>query len=633
MRKKRVQELLMQEFDAKHYLLLYPDVAEAKVDPWQHYRAQGWREVRRPNAWFDPEEYFREHPEIQPGRVDAFQHYLTSETKDLQSEENTPDLVLGVNMVPSGLSNTTKEQSVTVAQPAMEDIIVARRAFDGTYYREKNPDVAKWGGDPLLHFLTIGWIEGRDPNPDFSLGFYIRHNKDMQSLKTNPFLHYLRHGQKERWRRSASVAEAAVLDSFAEDPEMLGRVQQACMLDPMVALPDQPRKVTSPALNAKAIADAVTAIRKEVGASTYRYVVLLPHIRMSGAARVASILTNTMCDIRDPEQILLVTTDSDEEEYAFWFPDNLKRINLSQHVKALGPEHKAACLLDLLRGIDCETIFNINSRLAWETMCLYGRQVSQEFRVITYLFTWDISARGARVGYPVQWLRDTADFHHLLLTDNRALNEDICTRLSYGCTPQDAEVVTLYTPGAGIETRLPPAASKTSPRVLWAGRFDRQKRLDLLVRIARANPHIEFDVYGKAVLDGIKLIDLQPPKNIHAKGTYTNLETVLQTPYAAYLYTSQWDGIPTILLDIGQTGLPIVASNVGGVSELINTDSGWLVDDIEDIEAYSNALNEIVGNRSEAGARCLRLQQRIATKFSTSQYRSDLQGVLDRYGI
>jgi len=51
-------------FDKEWYLIAYPDVAEAGVDPVEHYDAHGWREGRRPNFYFDPEWYCQNYPEM-----------------------------------------------------------------------------------------------------------------------------------------------------------------------------------------------------------------------------------------------------------------------------------------------------------------------------------------------------------------------------------------------------------------------------------------------------------------------------------------------------------------------------------------------------------------------------------------
>jgi hypothetical protein len=70
-------------------------------------------------------------------------------------------------------------------------------AFDADFYRARNPDIEEAGLDPLQHFLTAGWREGRDPTPDFSVRAYLDANEDIALLGLNPFLHWLTHGRDE----------------------------------------------------------------------------------------------------------------------------------------------------------------------------------------------------------------------------------------------------------------------------------------------------------------------------------------------------------------------------------------------------------------------------------------------------
>lgn len=69
--------------------------------------------------------------------------------------------------------------------------------FDPVFYLKNNPDVAAAGIDPLHHFCTYGWREGRDPNAKFSVGFYTANNPDVANSGQNPFLHYLMSGEAE----------------------------------------------------------------------------------------------------------------------------------------------------------------------------------------------------------------------------------------------------------------------------------------------------------------------------------------------------------------------------------------------------------------------------------------------------
>lgn len=69
--------------------------------------------------------------------------------------------------------------------------------FDAEFYLQQNPDVAAAGIDPLEHYLTQGWREGRDPSAEFSVRGYLELHQDVCGLGIDPLAHYLRHGRQE----------------------------------------------------------------------------------------------------------------------------------------------------------------------------------------------------------------------------------------------------------------------------------------------------------------------------------------------------------------------------------------------------------------------------------------------------
>jgi GT2 family glycosyltransferase/glycosyltransferase involved in cell wall biosynthesis/SAM-dependent methyltransferase len=69
--------------------------------------------------------------------------------------------------------------------------------FDSSFYLERNPDVAAKGRNPLLHYLTHGAREGRDPHALFDASFYVERYPDVATKGRSPLLHYLRHGARE----------------------------------------------------------------------------------------------------------------------------------------------------------------------------------------------------------------------------------------------------------------------------------------------------------------------------------------------------------------------------------------------------------------------------------------------------
>jgi hypothetical protein len=77
-------------------------------------------------------------------------------------------------------------------------------AFDFEFYRAANPDVAAAGIDPLVHYNTFGFKEGRDPNAYFDTSGYLEAYEDVAAAGVNPLRHYLEFGAREG--RDPSVA-------------------------------------------------------------------------------------------------------------------------------------------------------------------------------------------------------------------------------------------------------------------------------------------------------------------------------------------------------------------------------------------------------------------------------------------
>jgi hypothetical protein len=63
--------------------------------------------------------------------------------------------------------------------------------FDTKYYLQSNPDISNRGINPLLDYLTKGGYAGRNPNSWFDSSFYLDHSPDLRAEGLNPLAHYL----------------------------------------------------------------------------------------------------------------------------------------------------------------------------------------------------------------------------------------------------------------------------------------------------------------------------------------------------------------------------------------------------------------------------------------------------------
>ncbi|WP_430423778.1 hypothetical protein [Phenylobacterium sp.] len=198
-------------FDPDFYRAIYTDLP-AEMDALWHYRFAGWREARDPATWFSTARYLEENPDVAAAGVEPFAHYLQRgrrEGRDVRPsrwmsayyahvgwgahEWGYPAFDSAPGLAP------VRRSRVSNSAPALTDEHRAAIAaeFDAHYYLAVNPDVAQAGMDPLEHFLAAGWIEGRDPNPRFSVRDYLADNPDVAATGVHPFAHYLLAGRAE----------------------------------------------------------------------------------------------------------------------------------------------------------------------------------------------------------------------------------------------------------------------------------------------------------------------------------------------------------------------------------------------------------------------------------------------------
>ncbi|MBR3085325.1 MAG: hypothetical protein IKH04_02875 [Kiritimatiellae bacterium] len=74
--------------------------------------------------------------------------------------------------------------------------------FDRAWYLRQNPDIAKSGESPELHYLFAGAAAGQDPGPGFCGAEYLELNPGAAASGLNPLVHYERVGRRAGLRVS-----------------------------------------------------------------------------------------------------------------------------------------------------------------------------------------------------------------------------------------------------------------------------------------------------------------------------------------------------------------------------------------------------------------------------------------------
>jgi len=101
---------------------------------------------------------------------------------------------------------------------------------------------------------------------------------------------------------------------------------------------------------------------------------------------------------------------------------------------------------------------------------------------------------------------------------------------------------------------------------------------------------------------------------------------VLMSGFDVLVISSRTEGLPMVLLEAMAAGIPVVAFAVGGIPEVLNTESGWLVPP-GDVVALARAIRGVLGAPEEAERRAAAARQLIESRFGLEQWVESVEAV------
>ena len=160
----------------------------------------------------------------------------------------------------------------------------------------------------------------------------------------------------------------------------------------------------------------------------------------------------------------------------------------------------------------------------------------------------------------------------------------------------------------------PAARPQDAPvQLLSVGRLGPEKRhdlfLDVLARARAASPSLTGRIAGSGVLR--ETLEAQAaslgltPGHVVFSGSQANMTEAYQQASMLVL-TSDHEGSPNVVLEAMACGLPVVATRVGGVPDLVEHERTGLICPCGDVEALTAAVLRLAGNpalRREMGGR------------------------------
>jgi glycosyltransferase involved in cell wall biosynthesis len=159
-------------------------------------------------------------------------------------------------------------------------------------------------------------------------------------------------------------------------------------------------------------------------------------------------------------------------------------------------------------------------------------------------------------------------------------------------------------------------------RILLVGRLAAQKRPDVairaLARLRERRPDAVLDVVAHGPLEreaAVLVAELGLGDRVRLLGKRDDVPDLLAQA-ECFLLTSDYEGCPYTVLEAMAAGVPVVATRVGGLPELVADDETGVLFEPGDPDAAANALDRVLGAPQHARRLGEAGRERVRREFS-----------------
>jgi GT2 family glycosyltransferase/glycosyltransferase involved in cell wall biosynthesis len=355
------------------------------------------------------------------------------------------------------------------------------------------------------------------------------------------------------------------------------------------------------------------------------HLLLLPWLKPGGADRAALAYLKVLAQ-RYPGRVAAITTELVDSPWSAYIPDGARLILWRDFAAQLTGDDRVRGLLQFAIDSRVQVLHVMNSMLGWQLLAAHGHQLRSFTRVYASLFWYGPSPENQILGYAVDFLPLVQGKIDGIITDNESFR--IRLRDEYGVGRSLTWCV--YHPTNAFVAE-PAVRDAPSPTLLWAGRFAPEKELGVLRAVAERLSSVRFRVFGsmgQAHPDTqAELARLRSMRNLSLEGAFDDFAGLPLTDVDALLYTSSSDGMPNVLVEAAAHGLPVVAPDVGGIGELVDQSTGWLISRWNDVDEYCAKIEAALADSNERSTRAMKALQRTRERHSYESFVNQLARV------
>lgn len=328
------------------------------------------------------------------------------------------------------------------------------------------------------------------------------------------------------------------------------------------------------------------------------YIFIVPWLVMGGADRVLLNYIDALKKLHPQWHIAVITTLPADNKWEKKLPDDVDFYDLGKTTEYLSVGGVDVLLSLLLTQLQCRRLHIINSELGYRWVRDHSLLVRKNYEVNASFFAEERVNEGDGeriVSFENPCLFDVYYDIKNIFTDNKNIIDIVVARNAF-----DEEKFKVHYQPINVRIKNRDNNRIRTKKVLWAGRIDIVKMPELVLEIAERLDDVQIDIYGTIANDCYNEQMFDGIKNARYCGEYKGFDELPTDDYDLFLYTSRNDGIPNTILEATAAGLPIIASNDGGVGEfIINKKTGILIEDFERPDGYVKAINDIYDNKFE----------------------------------
>jgi L-malate glycosyltransferase len=172
-------------------------------------------------------------------------------------------------------------------------------------------------------------------------------------------------------------------------------------------------------------------------------------------------------------------------------------------------------------------------------------------------------------------------------------------------------------PGLGkIYTQKTKKSNDKMANVVYVGRLIESKGIEILIDLAKEIKGANFIFAGDGELR--KKLQSKKIKNVSFLGNLSEKEVSTLLNSADIFAYPSWhsEGLPMAILEAGERGIAVVATQTGGIPEVIKNNKTGLLVKPRDIKAFKEALNRLVESKKLRETLGKKLQEEVIKTFS-----------------